>query len=123
MQNAKAVIHEPEMNRNEAKYSDHLRLLWLAKEIQWYGFQPWKFRLAGNTFYTPDFGVVTKEGFLEAHDCKGRKMKPNSAGGKTASYWCEEDAKIKIKIAAEMHPMKFVIVFQGLSGEWCREEF
>lgn len=61
--------------------------------IQWYAFEAMKFKLADKTFYTPDFIVMTHEGYLEAHEVKG--------------FW-EDDARVKIKCAAEKFPIKFI---------------
>jgi len=96
-----------QMNKLESKYADHLALRLAAKEIQWFAYEPWKFRLADRTFFTPDFIVLTNEGFIEAHEVKG--------------FW-EDDARVKIKVANELHPVKFVAV-RLVKKEWQFEEF
>ena len=83
------------MNKTEAGYGQHLELLKRAGEVTWYRFEGLKFRLADNTFYTPDFAVMLSNGELEAHEVKG--------------FW-QDDAKVKIKVAAEMYPMRFIAV-------------
>lgn len=84
-----------EMNKLESAYALHLEWLKRAGEIEDYRFERLKFKLAGNTFYTPDFLVVKKE-FLEIHEVKGFMM---------------EDANVKLKVAADSFPwFKFVLV-------------
>ncbi|MBW3512907.1 DUF1064 domain-containing protein [Janthinobacterium sp. NKUCC06_STL] len=98
------------MNQTEAAYARTLELRKAAGEVAWYKFEGLKFRLADNTFYTPDFAVQLADGALEAHEVKGYMM---------------EDANVKIKIAADMYPLRFVAV-QVLSkkaGGWKVEEF
>jgi hypothetical protein len=83
------------MNQTEAEYGKHLELLKMAGEVAWYKFEGLKFRLADNTFYTPDFAVMLGNGQLQAHEVKG--------------FW-EDDAKVKIKVASDMYPIEFIAV-------------
>jgi hypothetical protein len=82
-----------EMNKSEANYAKFLELRKQAGEILWYKFEGMKFRLADNTFYTPDFAVLRADGVLEMHEYKG--------------FWLD-DARIKIKVAAELYPVVFI---------------
>ncbi|MGE3293844.1 MAG: DUF1064 domain-containing protein [Geminicoccaceae bacterium] len=100
------------MNRNEQAYALELVRRHFAGEIKHWAFEPEKLRLADNTFYTPDFRVMGVGGEIEFHETKGRKGD---------GYWCEEDAKKSIKVAAEQHPYRFLIVWQGRDGTWQRE--
>lgn len=85
-----------EMNRYEAAYAGDLELLRLKGEVDRWMYEAVKLRLAPKTFFTPDFVVVKADGYLELHEVKG--------------HW-EEDARIKMKVAAEMYPMfKFIAV-------------
>jgi hypothetical protein len=84
-----------EMNKGEAAYNQHLWQRFFAKEILWHKFEAMKFRLADNTFYTPDFTVLTADGFIELHEYKG--------------HWLE-DARVKIKVAASLYPFRFIAV-------------
>jgi hypothetical protein len=43
------------MNKTEAAYAGHLELQRRAGDVEWFKFEALKFRLADNTFYTPDF--------------------------------------------------------------------
>lgn len=83
------------MNKTEAAYAMTLELRKAAGEVAWYRFEGLKFRLADNTFYTPDFAVLLAGGALEAHEVKGHMM---------------EDANVKIKVAADLYPIRFFIV-------------
>ncbi len=100
-----------QMNRTEAEYAGHLEMLKRIGEIAWYRFEGMKFRLADNTFYTPDFAVMRSDGQLEMHEVKG--------------FW-RDDARIKIKVAAEQYPVRFVAVKKktGREGDgWKMERF
>ena len=100
-----------EMNGSEARYANLLELRRRAGEIAWFRFEGLKLRLADNTFFTPDFFVMLTDGTLEAHEVKG--------------FW-EDDARVKIKIAAEMYPFRFVAVTaqaKKLGGGWAAEVF
>ena len=95
------------MNGLEKKYAQRLEMLKYQGEILWYAFEGQKFRLADKTFYTPDFMVLTADGQFKAFEVKG--------------HW-QDDARVKIKVAAEMHPIQFVGVMLK-SGVWVYEEF
>ena len=73
----------------------------------WYKFEGLKFRLANNTFYTPDFAVMIRDGQIQLHEVKG--------------YW-RDDAKVKIKMAAELYPFEFIAVYFQ-KGSWQFETF
>lgn len=87
-------------NKLEQSYEQHLELRRQAGEIQWYKFEGIKFRLADECFFTPDFAVLLANGEMEIHEVKGSK----------AIFQC--DAKAKIKVASEMYPFRFIVVFQ-----------
>lgn len=95
-----------QMNKLEAKYASHLEELLRLGEILEYKFDALKLRLADKTFYTPDFFVLTKELELEIHEVKG--------------FW-EDDARVKIKVAASLYPFRFKAV--QWKKEWVFEEF
>lgn len=81
-----------QMNKTEARYEKHLALQKRAGNILWYCFEGVKLRLADNTFYTVDFPVLARDGVMEMHEVKG--------------HWTE-DARVKIKVAAEQYPFRF----------------
>lgn len=101
-----------ELNKTEQAYQAHLELLKRAGEIVWYKFEGIKLRLADNTFYSPDFAVMTKDCEIQIHEVKGAK------GVFT------DDAKVKVKVAAEMYPFKFIVVYpKPKKAGWEIEEF
>lgn len=83
------------MNKTEAAYAATLELRKSAGEVLWFKFEGLKFRLADNTFFTPDFTVMIANGEIEAHEVKGFMM---------------DDANAKIKIAADMYPLAFFVI-------------
>lgn len=91
------------MNRTEAAYAAHLELLRAAGEIQWHRFEGVKLRLADKTFLTVDFAVMAESGQLEMHEVKG---------------FMEEDANVKLKVAASMYPFVFKLVRRAKGGTW-----
>lgn len=99
------------MNKTEEAYARHLEGLRATGEVLWFRFEGLKFRLADNTFYTPDFVVMTKTGLMEAREVKG--------------FW-RDDARAKIKIAADLYPFVFIAVTQiakSKGGGWSEEHF
>lgn len=96
-----------QMNKTEAAYAARLEALKLAGEIADYRFECVKLRLADNTFYTPDFMVLMPNFTFEMHEVKG--------------HW-EDDARVKIKVAAELYPFKFIAA-RKVKGAWLFEEF
>lgn len=99
------------MNKTEERYSNELQLRYRAGEIAWWKFEGLKLRLADNTFYTPDFVVMLNDGQIEFHETKG--------------HW-EDDAKVKVKVAAEMYPFKFIAIRElpkKEGGGWEVENF
>jgi hypothetical protein len=100
-----------QMNKTEAAYAQHLEIRRAAGEILWYRFEGVKLRLADNTFYSPDFSVLLADGTLECHEVKG--------------FW-QDDARVKIKVAADQYPMRFIAVkvrAKKNGGGWDVEEF
>lgn len=100
-----------QMNGTEAAYASALEFAKRAGQVLWYAFEAVKLRLADNTFYTPDFVVIRADGTLEIHEVKG--------------HW-EDDARVKIKVAAEHFPFKFIAAKpkpKKFGGGWEMEEF
>lgn len=108
---AKGRLPSGEMNTGEAKYAAHLEARKAAAEILWWKFEGLKFRLADNSFYTPDFNVMLPDGQIECHEIKG--------------LW-EANARTKIKVVAELYPFRFVALkarAKKHGGGWEEEEF
>lgn len=98
--------HRPgHMNKTEAAYGLVLEARRRQGEILWYSFEAVKLKLADKTYYTPDYLVMTNDNWLEFHEVKG--------------FW-EDDARVKIKCAAEKFPFKFIAVSR--KGGWKAEE-
>ena len=100
-----------QMNKTETEYYQYLKTLEQANEIIWFKFEGLKFKLANNTTYTPDFVVMNKDGLIELHEVKG--------------FWMD-DARVKIKVAADMYPFKFMAIKKRTKkqgGGWEIEEF
>ncbi len=99
------------MNQTEAAYARDLELLKAAGDVAWYKFEGLKLRLADNTFYTPDFAVMLSNGEMQCHEVKG--------------FW-QDDARAKIKIAADMYPFRFYAITKATKangGGWVTESF
>ena len=82
-----------ERNKTEQAYENLLEAMRISGDVLWYKFEGMKLRLADNTFYTPDFAVMLSSGQIGMHEVKG--------------FW-QDDARVKIKIAAELYPFRFV---------------
>ncbi len=88
-----------EMNKTESAYKEYLNSQFITGEVLWYKFEAIKLRLADNTFYSPDFSVLAKDGILEMHEVKGHRM------------IFMDDAKVKIKVASALYPFRFIAAF------------
>jgi hypothetical protein len=100
------------LNKLEQAYAAHLEEEKRADRVLWYAFGAIKLRLADNTFYSPDFAVLSADGVLEMHEVKG-------------GFW-EEDARVKIKVAASLFPFRFRAMkrcAQKHGGGWQVEDF
>lgn len=97
------------MNNLEAAYAEHLEARRITGEILWFRFDTIKLRLAKATFYSPDFMVVLANHEIEIHEVKG--------------HW-EDDARVKIKVAADIYPFRFLAVTRPKKSEgWKFESF
>jgi hypothetical protein len=118
---ARATTKEPRgenrMNRSERRYHAHLQAELAAGRITWFAREPIVLRLAENLRYLPDFLVVTADGYLECHEVKG-------AGGQNfnARAWKHPhpDGIVKLKMADELFPFKFWLVWPEKGGGWGR---
>jgi hypothetical protein len=96
------------MNKLEADYALRLKALQQINAISDYSFEAIKLRLANLTFFTPDFLVIGANGEVVFHEVKG--------------FW-EDDARVKIKVAAELFPWFRFVGVTRKKGEWIVEEF
>ena len=98
-------------NKTEQAYADLLTARLHAGTVAWFEFEGLKFRLADNTFYTPDFTVMLPDGEIELHEVKG--------------FWTD-DARVKTKVAASLYPFQIVAVTaktKKSGGGWAFEKF
>jgi hypothetical protein len=95
------------MNKTEAAYEQVLAARLHAGEILWYRFEAYKLRLADNTFYTPDFPVITATNELMFIEVKGR--------------WTDK-ARAKTKIAASQYPHRFIAIHRVGRHGWRSED-
>ncbi len=84
-----------QMNGLEREYAAMLEARRIAGEIAEWHFDAVKLRLAEKTFYSPDFMVMMPDGMIEYHEVKGG--------------FIEDDASVKIKVAASKFPFRFVL--------------
>ena len=98
------------MNKLETKYAAYLEGLRRAGKIVFWKFEAVKLRLADGTFYTPDFFVMLPDGSTGFHETKG--------------FW-RDDARAKIKIAAELFPWWFfvAVTWEAKAKDWKFEKF
>ena len=99
-------VTEEGMNKTEARYArEVLGIRKMAGFVIDWRFEAIKLRLAKRTWYTPDFIVWTPER-IEIHETKG--------------HW-EDDARVKIKVAAEMFREFVFVAVQYKKGIWIYE--
>jgi hypothetical protein len=96
------------MNKTEQVYAELLSQRILLNEVTGWRYEAIKLRLADNTFYTPDFWVQLPSGEIELHEVKACKADD--------SFLCEDDAAVKIKVAAEMYPEFGFLMCGRLTG-------
>ncbi len=85
------------MNQTESAYAHILKLRQLAGEVLHYDYEPERLRLADNTYFVPDFRVLMADSTIEFHEVK--------AVAKEGKLLCEDDARVKFKVASETHWM------------------
>lgn len=103
---AKGRLAPGVMNRTETAYAAALEAQRQAGAILWWKFEALKLRLASNTFLTVDFAEMQADGLLVMTDVKGAR----------AIY--TDDAKVKMKVAAETFPFVFKVAFPRKGGGW-----
>jgi hypothetical protein len=102
-----------EMNKTEKAYSLYLEGLMHIGEIIWWRFEGIKFKLADNCHYSPDFAIMKPDGEIQIIDVKG------------SLTFIQDDAKVKIKVAAEEYPFRFFLVApraKSRGGGWENKE-
>ena len=100
-----------QMNKTEERFAQMLELERHAGKVQWWKFEAIKLMLAKNTSLTVDFAVLPDTGILTMIDVKGSKA------------MVTDDARAKMKIAAELYPFVFKLAYPRAKGEgWDIEE-
>jgi len=104
-----------QMNKTEAAYAAHLRILKAAGEIKDFWFEPYSVKVAANRCsYTPDFLVQYPDDSLAFHEVKANP----------ALFL--DDAKVKVKVASDIQPIPLIVVFpvpKKAGGGWKYEAF
>jgi hypothetical protein len=98
------------MNKTEAAYAQLLDARKAAGDILDWRFHPIRVRLADNTFYEPDFLVMTAGRELQLHETKGG--------------FTTDKGQLKIKLCAEVLPWFRVFkCTKGKDGQWTIREY
>lgn len=100
-----------QMNKTETAYAAHLEREKQHGDVAAYWFESMKIRIAKNCWYCPDFLVMRPSGELELHEVKG------------ARAIFRDDAKVKVKAAAEMFPYRMFVCYPARGGFWEIEEY
>jgi hypothetical protein len=95
----KGIRKAGEMNGIETRYSLYLEELRISGKILYWRYEAINLRVCKDAWYRPDFLVMTADGTLEVHEIKGAK----------AVF--EQAAKLRVKMAADQFPFRFVVVF------------
>lgn len=97
----------PVMNKLETRYYKYLDSRPDVLEVY---YEPFKLRLGKDwkTTYAPDFLIMKKDLTLEVHETKG--------------FW-RDDARVKIKVAANLYPIFKWVGVTLRKGKWWYEEF
>ena len=97
------------MNGLERAWAEELAKRKAVGEILWFRYEGIALRLADGARYTPDFALMFADGTLELHEVK--------------AFWAEA-ARLRIKVAAELFPFRFLAVRRGpKNAGWQLEEF
>ena len=102
----KGIAKRGVMNKTEAAFDQQLKFRMHAGEILWYNFEGISFRLAKGAKYTPDFIVMKDNYEIEIYEVKG--------------FFRTAD-RLRLKIAADMYPFKFIAAIKDKTG-WKFEE-
>lgn len=99
---AKSQAPDDGMNKLERDFYERARSVWGDSVYR----EPVKLRLAGRTWYTPDFLVVHSNNALVVYEVKG---------------FMRDDAAVKLKVAAAMYPFLHIFLVTRRKRRWeCR---
>lgn len=91
----RAPVKPKGMNKTEEAFSHVLTQRQQAGELKWWGFEPFRIRLADGCFYRPDFVTVDASGRTAVYEVKGHMR---------------EAARVRLRVAAEKLPYPFYLV-------------
>lgn len=91
------------MNKTESAWAAKLEMERIAGHIKRWDFDCEALKLAKRTWYHPDFRVVEMDGRIRFDEVKG---------------FMRDDAAVKLKVAAAMHPYRFFIVKKKGKAGW-----
>lgn len=107
------------MNKVETLYSELLERSRMAGDVLDWGFEKIKFKLADNTYFEIDFYYIARDMSLYLVECKAAWKQKD---GSYKAHW-EDDARVKIKVAAQQFPFfRFLGMSRSPTG-WLTEEF
>jgi hypothetical protein len=89
-------------NQWERDYASYLEQLRHLHQIEWWAYECINLRLADNTYYRPDFLVVT-ENEIQIHEVKGRMR---------------NEGLVKFKIAMNCYPFFRFKMVKKINGTW-----
>jgi hypothetical protein len=92
------------MNKTELAYSLVLDEMKRNGDIESWRFEAIRLKLAEKTHLTVDFYVIRSDGLVEFHEVKACR-----SDGK---FLVEDDARVKLKVAAELYP-EFAFLMAG----------
>lgn len=107
---ARARVRAPKsrfQSKLERDWSVVLEAMKRDEQLLRWDYEPERLRLADGTYYTPDFRLVWHDGEVSFDECKGHMR---------------EAARVRILVAAELHPYRFRVVRRGKRRSWEIEE-
>jgi hypothetical protein len=105
-------------NKLEQEYELILDAAVKRQEIQEFGYEWLTLKLANDTRYTPDFFVLENDDTLTCVEVKAGMLNKQTNEVVPLS---EDASRIKIKVAAERFPFRFVMAFR-YKGQWHKKE-
>jgi hypothetical protein len=94
-------------NKTETRFEEEfLKPRLHTREILWYDYECWSFRIGDDCRYYPDYPTLLADGELVIYEVKGAK----------AIF--QDDAKVKMRACAERYPMRFILALPVKGGGW-----